>query len=274
MQHYTYDGIEFTVPEFCGQGVTLSVNPSAVTEDASHPILRNVHTIWDLDNFGIPRKPVIAGVVGDRSAFCTTGAPRTLDMPIKFPGTDYRLPLELVQLQGVLETIIGFEHAINPHADEYYAYVTVDQGMVRQGEMQRKGGLHVDGFQGARIQPKTYINRSYVVADMVPTVFYDQPFQTAHMDETRHNFFLDFDRQAQEGCVWRPEPFEIVLMDAYTVHRSDSAKQECFRTFLRVSYDVKIFDRLGNAHNPLFDYQWEMMARDTQAHLIAPARLQ
>lgn len=268
MKRYKYNGTEFTVPDFCGRGTVLSVNPQTVIESPQHPIMENVHTIWDSRKFSVPRQPLTVGLVEDRSSFCTTGAPRTLDLPIKFPGTDYRLPKEIRQFRVALETMIGFEHAINPYAGEYYAYVTVDQGMVQQGEMQRKGGCHVDGFQGARIQPKTYINRSYVVADMVPTVFYCHPFCTEHMDEGIHDFFLDFDRQAQEGCTYRPEPFQISLMDVYTVHRSDWASEACFRTFLRLSYDVAVFDRLGNAHNPLFDYEWEMLPRDTQQHLV------
>jgi len=268
MERYQYNGIVFTIPEFCGEGIVLSVNPQIVSESPEHPIIQNVHTIWDLQKFVVPRRPIIAGLVEDRSSFRAKDALRTLDLPIKFPGTEYRLPLELGQFEETLETMISFEHAINPYADEYYAYVTVDQGMVQQGGMQRKGGCHVDGFQGARVQPKTYINRSYVVADMVPTVFYCQPFHTEHLDEEAHDFFLDFDRQAQEDCVHRPEPFQIALMDVYTVHRSDWASEAGFRTFLRLSYDVAIFDRLGNAHNPLFDYEWEMLPRDTQEHLV------
>jgi len=35
-----------------------------------------------------------------------------------------------------------------------------------------------------------------------------------------------------------------------------------FRTFFRLSYSPRMFDRLGNTHNPLFDYSWPMVPRD------------
>jgi len=46
------------------------------------------------------------------------------------------------------------------------------------------------------------------------------------------------------------------------------ARQTGFRTFLRISFDVKEFDRLGNTLNPLFDYKWEMTPREVQSGLI------
>jgi hypothetical protein len=40
---------------------------------------------------------------------------------------------------------------------------------------------------------------------------------------------------------------------------------------MRLSFEERrrVFDRLGNAHNPLFDYAWEMVERDIeQLHLV------
>jgi len=65
--------------------------------------------------------------------------------------------------------------------------------------------------------------------------------------------------------VWRPPEFELTLMNPYCVHKGDhlsAQMRSVFRTFFRISYDVRQFDRLGNAHNPLFDYNWNMVARE------------
>jgi hypothetical protein len=64
--------------------------------------------------------------------------------------------------------------------------------------------------------------------------------------------------------VWQPESYELVLMDCYCVHRGVEAKQRLFRTWVRLSFEVRIFDRLGNAHNPLFSYDWAMVPRDIE----------
>ena len=34
----------------------------------------------------------------------------------------------------------------------------------------------------------------------------------------------------------------------------------------------RVFDRLGNAHNPLFDYAWEMVERDIEQLRLVPFR--
>ncbi|KAL6048333.1 Phytanoyl-CoA dioxygenase, partial [Balamuthia mandrillaris] len=143
-------------------------------------------------------------------------------------------------------------------------------GIVQPGHTQRHPGCHVDGFQGSRVDPKVMVNHTYVVCDRLPTVFCLQRWEVGQLDPTKHNFFLEFDRQAQEGNAWQADPFEIVLLNAYTVHKAatlPSSSPPLARTFLRLSYSVRVFDRLGNAHNPLFDYNWEMVPRDTQSTL-------
>lgn len=85
---------------------------------------------------------------------------RCLDMPIRLAGeTEYFLPNEWVGLQPLIENIIAQEHATNPNWVDYNTYITVDCKHVEADEQQRHGGLHVDGFQGERINPKTKINR-------------------------------------------------------------------------------------------------------------------
>ena len=131
--------------------------------------------------------------------------------------------------------------------------------------------MHVDGFQGARVSPKLVIDHSYLVSNKYPTVFYGHGFHVNHLDEAVHNFFLEFDEQAREEITWRPNPFEICLINAYQVHRSDYATEDSERTFLRLSFTLRKFDRLGNTHNPLFNYDWTMVPRETQAGLKKPS---
>lgn len=242
-------------------------------------VLAGLNSTWDVNQFESVHPPLVVATLGGeseqdetRQAFNHPGAfgiQRILDMPIKFPGShEYRLPAELKALAPLLHKVIDFEYAVNgDEVLERYCYLTIDQGVVPAGMMQRNEGCHTDGFQGARITPKLRSDRSYVVSNTLPTVFYLQPFAVGHLDPARHNFFLDFDRQAKEENTWRPAPFEVVLMDAFSVHRGEKAARDTFRTFVRLSYTVRVFDRLGNAHNPMFDYAWEMVPRDTQSTL-------
>jgi hypothetical protein len=274
MINVAYNGTEFTIPTlsgshgYCFEALGLSPTQVRASDALERTTLDELHTIWDQKRFQTPRLPVSLGMISGRRNFSRPSDLRILDLPIKFPGTNYRIPQECTQFVGVIQEIAAYEMAMNPLAHLFYAYLTVDQAPVKKGETQRKPGLHVDGFQGARIQPKIMIDHSYVVSDSNPTVFYSQTFQVDHLNEAIHNFFLDFDKQAQEEMTWKPQPFEICLMNAYQVHRSDYAKADSSRTFLRLSFTLRQFDRLGNTHNPLFDYDWNMVPRDTQSLLV------
>ena len=269
-----YRGKHFTLPTLSHEGFEIvadaAKNLVPIPSAAESPIIADLNSVWDTRKFLVPRIPVSLGLLTEeeRSAFSRPGAPRTLDMPIKFPGSNFRIPKTLEQFRGAIERVAHFEAAANPGCfDEYYCYMTVDQGIVRPDTLQREAPCHVDGFQGARWNPKTRINHSYVVSDAIPTTYYPQPFDFSGLDEARHNFFWEMNRivaATRSAHAWHPHNDEISMIDAYTVHRGTEAAEQTFRTWMRLSFEVRKFDRLGNAHNPLFAYDWEMVPRDIE----------
>jgi hypothetical protein len=277
-QQLGYRGKHFTVPTFSAGGFVVEPQPTdhRVEFPNDSPILAALNSTWDLQQFKVPRRPLSLGVIPpvEQALFSQPGMPRSLDMPIKFPGSAFRVPKEFEQLRPLIQRIANCEAAINSRCyDEYYAYLTVDQGRVKPGTLQREAPCHVDGFQGARWKPKVRINHTYVISDGLPTAYYEQPFELDALDESRHNFFWEFNRQvAATNSVhaWSPAPYELNLMDAYTVHRGTPASVETFRTWVRLSFEVRIFDRLGNAHNPLFTYDWSMVPRDIEGLGLVP----
>jgi hypothetical protein len=269
-----YRGKRFSLPTFDGEGFEIvadaSKNKALAPSADDSPIIADLNSVWDLKKFMNPRLPVSLGLLegADREAFSRPGAPRTLDMPIKFPGSNFRVPRHLEQFRAAIERVAHFEAAINPECfDEYYCYMTVDQGPVKPETLQREAPCHVDGFQGARWSPKVRINHSYVVGDQIPTTYYPQPFDFSKLDEARHNFFWEMNRvvaASRSAHAWRPQNNEISMIDAYTVHRGTAAEEATFRTWIRLSFEVRKFDRLGNAHNPMFKYDWNMVERDIE----------
>jgi hypothetical protein len=272
--HLGYRGKRFTVPKLSNDGFEIvadaSKNRIGILSPFDSLIIADLNSGWDTAKFLVPRLPVDLGTLDqeERLAFSRPGAPRTLDMPIKFPGSYFRIPETLRQFQGLIERVAHFEAAVNPDCfDEYYCYMTIDQGVVRPDTLQREAPCHVDGFQGARWNPKTRINHTYVVSDALPTTYYLQPFDFSQLDEARHNFFWEMNRivaMTRSAHAWRPQNNQINLIDAYTVHRGTEAVEPTFRTWVRLSFEVRKFDRLGNAHNPLFAYDWEMVPRDIE----------
>lgn len=273
-QKFNYGNAEFQVPTLSStHGILLQPQRIPVLSiQAESKIIQDAGTIWDLLKFEEGRGPLRLGPTSNPEAFQKSQNLRILDMPIKMKGSlsDYRVPLELEPFRGTIQDIINYEHSLMPSTviRQSYAYITIDQGMIEAGQTQRKGGIHVDGFQGSRLSTKNIINHSFVVSNMTPTAFYTDPFEFRNLDPRVHNYFLEMDRQSK---IMKPEftrNFDIYLMDAYSPHEAMISTEDGFRTFIRISYDVKEFDRLGNTHNPLFSYTWNMLPRETHSTLV------
>jgi hypothetical protein len=279
IDRFAYNGKHYQVPIFDpADPVVLRPARGAASIPADEAVIRSLNGVWDLREFLKPRRPVSIGILDEAELARLTrpGVARVLDMPIKMPDCDeYRLPRAFAQVAGVIQRIIDVEHAVNPLHAEYFAYLTVDQRQVEPGTLQREAPCHVDGFQGARWQPKCRTNHTYTVSDVLPTAYYVQPFDFSGLDERVHDFFWEMNAQVadtHEAHRWQPRPAEITLMDCYCVHRGVEADEPVMRTWLRLSFEERrrVFDRLGNAHNPLFDYDWQMVERDIeQLHLVA-----
>jgi hypothetical protein len=101
--------------------------------------------------------------------------------------------------------------------------------------------------------------------------YYIQPFDFSALDERVHDYFCEINAQVAEtgeAHRWQPQPAEITLMNCYTAHRGveNTSNTRVFRTWLRLSFEERrrVFDRLGNAHNPFFDYNSTMVDRDVE----------
>ncbi len=236
--------------------------------------LEFLNETWNENNFNqvnLPRQ--VGHLTQDQSyAFSFRNEIRILDMPIKFPHSDeFRCPKELEQFEDVIKQIAAYEKAMNPKIDDYYCYITVDQHVVKKGDTTRRGGIHVDGFQGARIKEPLPIDHSYLVYTTAPTVFYNQPFKVAsHWNRSCHNYFDGFEAQKDTKNAVTYDPLDILLINAYCLHEAPMVERDMYRTFFRMTYTVREFDRTGNAHNPMFDYQFDMQCRDTAADLVDP----
>jgi len=282
IDRFSYRGKHYQVPVFdAAEPIVIVARTERAQgerfgDPADEPVLRCLGTIWDPAEFRIPRRPVSLGCLTaeELTSFVRPDAVRVLDMPIKMPDCEeYRLPRALRQFAPVIQRIVDVEHHLLPAAkrSEYHAYLTIDQRWVEPRTLHREAPCHVDGFQGARWDPKCLTNHTYTVSDVLPTAYYVQPFDFTGLDERLHDYFWEMNAQVadtNEAHKWQPRPTEITLMDCYCVHRGveNDSDERVFRTWLRLSFEERrrVFDRLGNAHNPLFDYDWPMVDRDIE----------
>lgn len=252
-------------------GYLLEPNAELSTEilDPHSLVLNGINSVFNLGGFKQPRLPFSLGLLTEHELAAMLdghGAEsKDTDVPIKFPGSNFRIPSKYRQLIPLISRIANIERRINARCyDEYYCYLTLHQSFVRKGLRQRPSPCHVDGFQGARWPGKVRCNHSYVVCNALPTVFHRQSMSLDHLDDTRHNFFLEMDRQVREAGginAWSPLPAELLLMDCYCVHHGACALEDVWRVFVRVSFEVRIFDHIDNGRNPMFAYDWPMVDR-------------
>lgn len=265
-QDISIDGIRFIIPSLQSGGYHVGIRPWKGKYDKEHFIIKTVGDTYSEDDFSFPHTPIVIDEVFDHRKFSANNSIRVLDMPIKLPkSNDYCIPKILNQFDEVISKIVSFESHINPNTDLYYAYITVDQCNVSAGKTQRRPGCHCNGLQtGIYRRP---ISRSYVICDSIPDIYYAQGFDTSYLDESTDNFFLAFDDQAAPRHAITFNPYSILLTNSFTVNKADVSNKTVHRTYLRITFDLKMYNRLGNTHNPQLDYKWNMLPNCIQGKL-------
>jgi effector-binding domain-containing protein len=235
----------------------------------SSPIIDQMYDRWNPEHYNVSREPLHVGSVVCRREFSQQNNLTVLDMPIKFPHSRrVRLPQDLVQFEETVSKICDFESSINFQLDDYYAYLTVDQRTVNPGTTQRVPGKHVDGIQGRNVKDKVAVEQTYIVSDTLTTTAYVQPFDFSGKSVNTYNWFELMEEQAKPASAAQGQPYEIYLIDPYTVHAGTPATEVTDRTFVRLEFSLREYDRIQNTRNPLFDYHWNMVERPLPTDLL------
>lgn len=200
-----------------------------------------------------------------------------LDMPIRMIGEGiYSIPDNWAALTPALKHIIDIEHSNNDNWKDYYTYLTVEYTpYLAAGEQQRHAGCHTDGFQGVRVAERTKASRSYVAVTNGGTRYFPQTF-VANLDAGKFNVFEGFDIQTKKDWNGLPvffiaEEKRFYFFDAYTVHESGGNARAGSRLFVRLTWEMKLFDRADNTKNRMLDYEWAPEHYDVRSDLITPS---
>lgn len=242
--------------------------------------------LWDPYEFERIHEPTMIGNFSFLRDVIEENQIRVLDMPIKFPNSYLELPKEVVVFKPIIEAAVTHERRVNDDFDSHYVYITIDQRPVGPGATQRREGWHSDMFfqdrsggqidvlaeNAAFLKQKTCrIDHTYIMASRLTTEFAKIafPLEESNCDAIEHAWDI-IGRAAQlSGLTYSFKPFDLLTLTPYVVHASPTNKRdtEIDRTFVKISISEKKFNRLGNTHNDLFDYSWEMVPRsDTRNH--------
>lgn len=256
-----------------------------------HPNLSTFfkRTKWDTATLNQINLPIIVGNINrpdERARFSDATLPQVFDMPIYMPDQGWKIPTELAPYQSVLAKIVAAESLANPEITECNAYVTRDSGVVFPDGLARRGGKHVDGFltsanaQAAR-DKVIYGDNTYIVSDSpyLQTEFYPGPFDLRDINQDNPQAVLNaFEVQGRDMPYRQFNPYDIARLSTNNVHAVHPNLTHFYllRSFLKVTFSERLFNRGGNTVNPNFNYRFVYVPRDngrnTQNFIgVAPA---
>lgn len=169
------------------------------------------------------------------------------DMPVAMPGTYMRLPSNLECFRPIiLEAMLaGRESA------DWYVYLSAKRMFVAPGVNYNRPGWHIDGYGTDDL--------NYIWYDSSPTEFcVGQEFELS-LDHALSMKQMHW--QAYNENIKTYPCGALLELDNTIVHRVAEVKYPHLRTFVKVSISRNRYNREGNAHNYLFDYNWEMVPR-------------
>ena len=94
-----------------------------------------------------------------------------MDLPIKMPRSDIRVPYEFSQFEDFIRKCFIHESITNPCLNDWYAYLCIDQRPVESNLSQRRPGAHADSFPIGRIDMDRLSDSIYLGYDCLPTEF-------------------------------------------------------------------------------------------------------
>jgi len=178
-------------------------------------------------------------------------------MPVRMPWSDIRIPESLKCYKPLVDA------TSRDIDDDDYVYLTAKHLFVTSGNMGNRPGWHLDGFGTNDI--------NYIWYDEDPTIFC---VQRMLVSRDHHQSMQDMANEVQLDNVRYYPRKTLLRLDNTVVHAVNVCEFGHMRTFVKVSISRDRYDLKGNAHNHLFDYNWEMKEREaTRNHTTrSPAK--
>lgn len=147
------------------------------------------------------------------------------------------------------------EFGYNTYKDSFI-YITAKYLYQPPNYSFNRTGYHSDGFLTNDI--------NYIWCDKFPTVFNHSDFNLSLDDSLSMN---EMSEQALEINEFTYPENTLLRLNQYNIHKVSDSLGVGMRTFLKVSFSKDKYDLLGNSHNYLLDYNWEMKERKVERNI-------
>jgi hypothetical protein len=137
-----------------------------------------------------------------------------------------------------------------------YVYLTAKFMYQTPGCSFNRPGYHSDGFMTDDI--------NYVWCDKNPTIFNSTIFDLS-MDDS--GSLVEMERQASSEREYAYPENTLLRLDQFNIHKVADIQKPGMRTFFKLSFSKDKYDLIGNSHNYLLQYEWEMKQRLEQRNI-------
>lgn len=234
---------------------------------------RSINQKYSPSDFSLHREaPTHVSMLSDRNSFSRTCAITAVeDLLIKIPGSnEYKVPVELTQFSEAVTLAVDTFHRMCPDAtNNYYCYISCISLNTPVGASQSFHTIHADGLLGAKHRnPETgeyttEVPIFFSVCDALPTEFFPCSVSIDHLDPERHDFSKWFNYavlKSESSCQpVQPRPYELVLWDGYSLHRSatNCSEHSVHRTFMRLEFSTRLYDAIEASLNIAFAHVFD-----------------
>jgi hypothetical protein len=131
-----------------------------------------------------------------------------------------------------------------------YVYLTAKHLYQMPNCSFNRTGWHSDGFLTHDI--------NYIWCDKYPTIFNRTEFHLP-LDDLLSIEVME--KQAIPFNNYSYRENQLLRLNQYNIHKVAPVTEVGMRTFLKLSFSKDKYDLIGNSHNYLIDYNWEMKNR-------------
>ncbi|TDQ12197.1 hypothetical protein [Pedobacter metabolipauper] len=146
----------------------------------------------------------------------------------------------------------------NDTLDESNVYLTVKHLYQTEGCSFNREGWHSDGFMTDDI--------NYIWSNNNGTIFNTSKF---NLTQDHKISIEEMCQQARPLNDYQFQDSELLRLDQYNIHKVAYIAKPTMRTFFKLSFSPDKYNLVGNSHNHLLDYSWEMKERQvTRNHPV------
>ena len=174
-------------------------------------------------------------------------------LPVKMPNETQPIYEERLKCFDALVGAICCDYIGEFGLDNYvnsYVYLTAKHLYQMPNCSFNRTGWHSDGFLTDDI--------NYIWCDKYPTIFNKTAFDLP-MDD-----LLSMEEMEKQAMPFHDVTYkenQLLRLNQFNIHKVAPITKGGMRTFLKVSISKDKYDLIGNSHNYLLNYDWEMKPR-------------